>query len=172
MGTDKAMLPHPSGKSFLDHAVQRFSTVADQVAISGRVTQDSSLTHIADLSPSMGPAMAVYSAVLFASQNRFDAVIVTPVDMPDLSVDHIKQLVAAGNESEPTCAVFESKIPHPLVAIYPAILLQELEQVALSPQRSLRRWLSTRSFIAVSFESLTLRDINTPEQFSSCNKRS
>jgi molybdenum cofactor guanylyltransferase len=170
MGMDKAMLPHSSGRSFLDHAIQRFLTFTTQVAISGHTRPAVNRPSIADVSVSMGPAMAVYSSVRFAIEHRFDAIIVAPVDMPDLTSDHLKQLVKAANGIDPTCAVFESNMPHPLVAIYPAKLRDELEQVALSPQRSLRQWLASRPFTPVSFESLAIRDINTPEQFTSVSQ--
>jgi len=166
MGSDKAMLVLPSGLTFLDHAIERLHNVVNLVATSGRAIERESVAFIPDLEASMGPAMAVYSAVFYAEQCGRNLVLITPVDMPDLTADHLRQLIDAADTHQPTCATFDEGVPHPLVAIYPVSLKSELERVVASPRRSLRAWLSTRSFTAVSLPSLALRNINTPDQLS------
>lgn len=164
MGSDKAMLVNSSGTTFLDHAVERLRKVSNHVAVSGRAIERTDVASIPDLTASMGPAVAVYSAVLFAERCGHDLILVTPVDMPNLTADHLSGLIDAIDLHQPTCATFDETMPHPLVAIYPVSLKSELEQVVTSPRRSLRVWLSTRSFIAVSLPSLALRNVNTPDQ--------
>lgn len=166
MGSDKAMLMLPRGVTFLDHAIERLQEVTSQVAASGRPIERKGVTFIPDLEASLGPAMAVYSAVVCAERYGRNLVLVTPVDMPDLTAEHLRQLIDAADTHQPTCATFDEGVPHPLVAIYPVSLKSELEQVIASPRRSLRAWLTTRSFTAVSLPSVALRNINTPDQLS------
>ena len=162
MGRDKADLPHPGGGTFLDHAVSRLATIAAQVAVSGRAGRQPEELAIADQMAEQGPAMAVWSAVRYAAQAGFSSVLVTPVDMPDLQSQHLRQLMDSAAIDCPTCASFDGQTPHPLVAIYPVILASELETVARSEQRSLRAWLLHRPVQRVQLPDAAKRDCNTP----------
>jgi molybdenum cofactor guanylyltransferase len=170
MGIDKATLLHRSGVSFLAHALERAKQVVPHVAISGRATTDDpAIACIADLEPAKGPAMAVYSSVEFAANRGLDAILVTPVDMPDLTVDDLRRLLAIATIHGPTCVTFDNGHPHPMVAVYPVALRSELRWVAESPPRSLRQWLERRAFHTLQLPSRAMNNINTPEHYSQAN---
>lgn len=166
MMRDKAMLLHPNGNTYLEFAVQRLGQIVTNVAVSGRSEGTAGIINIPDRSPNLGPAMAVGSAVQFAKLNGFTAILVTPVDMPDISSEDLKQLIDAASLDQPTCATFDLKTPHPLVAIYPTALEQELADVANSDRRSLLAWLEKRPTKLIGFPLPASRDVNTPVDYS------
>ena len=93
MGRDKALLEHASGVSFLDYAIGRVSPLVASIAISGRRLDSSTVECVPDQTAGLGPAMAVWSAILFAKQRQFGAILVTPIDMPDLETMHLQRLI-------------------------------------------------------------------------------
>lgn len=164
MGRDKATLIHPCGLTFLEHAIARLSQVTSHVAVSGRPLAPGNVFSIPDQIASQGPAMAVWSAVLFASQANHAAVLLTPVDMPDLEPQHLQLLIDLAMPDRPTCATFDGQTPHPLVALYPVALASELAEVARSQRRSLRAYLTGRPVQCVMLPESVNRDCNTPHR--------
>jgi len=164
MGSDKAMLPHASGLTFLNYAIERLSSLVPKVVVSGRLLdpQTQTIECIPDQTPGLGPGIAVWSAVLFAKQQGFDSILVTPVDMPDLESQHLQRLIDASLPGVPTCATFDGSLPHPLVAIYSVSLEHELQCVAESTRRSLRAWLASRAHTLVQLPESAKRDLNSP----------
>lgn len=163
MGRDKALLEHASGVTFLDYAIGRISPLVAAIATSGRRVDSNTVECVPDQTPELGPAMAVWSAVLFAKQRQFSAILVTPIDMPDLETMHLQRLIQSAVADQPTCVTFDGVNPHPLVAIYPVSLEGELEVVAQSARRSLRAWLASRSHVLVNLPETAQRDFNEPE---------
>jgi molybdenum cofactor guanylyltransferase len=163
MGRDKATLIHTSGATYLEYAISRLAEITRYVAVSGRKIDQTgiTITSIPDQSPALGPAMAVWSAIQYAADEQFAAILVTPIDMPDLESQHLRSLIEAMENELPTCATFDGKTPHPLVAIYPVILERQLGVVAQSAHRSLRQWLSTHPCQLVMLPDNAKRDRNT-----------
>ncbi|MGV3484624.1 MAG: molybdenum cofactor guanylyltransferase [Planctomycetaceae bacterium] len=166
MGRDKATLPHAAGGDFLEYAISRLAQLTSHVAVSGRESPVPAAMTIADQSPSLGPAMAVWSAVRFAVEAGYSSILVTPVDMPDLDSQHLQRLVDSAASDKPTCASFDGRTAHPLVAIYPVCLAAELEAVARSERRSLQAWLAQRPLTLVPLPVSAQRDCNTPASCS------
>jgi len=164
MGSDKAMLPHDSGLTFLNYAISRLSSLVPKIVVSGRLLDPraQAIECIPDQIPGLGPGIAVWSAVLFAKQQGFDSILVTPVDMPDLESQHLRRLMDAAIPGVPTCATFDGNLPHPLIAIYSVSLEHELQSVAESTRRSLRAWLASRTHMLVQLPESANLDLNSP----------
>jgi len=105
MGRDKAALAMPSG-SLLAYQRQRLEILCQQVVVSGN-GQD--VNGLVDRYPGIGPLAGIDAAV-----QRFPeaALLVLPVDMPALSLESLRRLIA-GNVP----AHFQN---HPLPAYLPA----------------------------------------------------
>ena len=170
MGRDKASLPHPSGSTFLQHAVDRLRAVCDEVNVSiaaGQVTQCSDdVGHVIDPVSHQGPIIGVASCLQHARQHRFAGCLCTPVDMPDLAIEDLCQIRDAWTESpdQLVCAI-DAVSGHlePLVAIYPARFAEALSEAAASDDRSLLRWLERQSPIRVPLPPRVCINVNTPE---------
>lgn len=179
MGRDKAMLPHPrTGETFLRLAVTRLASLCDPVCVCGPPgdpPQDPSfpagvatprVIWLADPVSHQGPAVGIASALRWASRRGRPACLVTPVDMPDLSVEDLQRLVRLWRRHphRVVCALDESAgRVQPLVAIYPAANHRELLALAQSEDRSLRRWLERRSPLTVPLSATALTNVNRPE---------
>lgn len=169
MGQDKATLKLASGETFLERAIANLAQVCRSVAVSGRAVDQADVFSIADVKPQFGPAMAVWSAVRFAQQRGFEAVLVIPVDMPLIDSVYLRRLVearwdheGARGEELPVCAMATAGIPHPLLGVYPVSLERELRNLAESERRSLLGWLQSRTHRTVELPEAAMRDFNTP----------
>lgn len=169
MGVDKAMLPHPGNHpgatcSYLDYAIERLRPLVPQVAVAGRPHRGvAGVVGLLDEQPELGPAMGVVTALRHAAVQRLAGVLVTPVDMPDVTSDHLRRLVAAWTQTGGVvCASFDRQRAEPLLAVYPLAVLPELEQVLVSPQRSLSRWVSAGGARRVELPAAVSRNVNRP----------
>jgi len=169
MGVDKATLPHPSGlagetRSYLDHAVARLKPLVRQVAVSGRRwTGSAEIVGLLDKQPDLGPAMGVATALRYAAAQGLAGVLVTPVDMPDISSEHLRRLVQAWTQTGGVvCASFDRQRCEPLLAVYPQAALAELQLVVASPERSLSRWVNRGQAVRVDLPADAGRNVNRP----------
>jgi molybdopterin-guanine dinucleotide biosynthesis protein A len=169
MGVDKATLPHSVGAagrglSYLDYAVERLRPLVQRVAVSGRVwTGTAGVVSLPDEQPDQGPAMGVLTALRFAAIERLTGVLVTPVDMPDVTSDHLRQLARAWSQTAGVvCASFDGQRAEPLLAVYPLSALPEIERVLSSPQRSLSRWIGSGNALLVDLPIGVARNVNWP----------
>ena len=92
MGKDKALLPHPSGGTFLDHALSLFRAMNIQGAVSGHITPQSNpqTKQIVDQQRDEGPLMGLISALEAYPQKNL---LVVAVDMPGLQVGALAPLI-------------------------------------------------------------------------------
>ena len=182
MKVDKATLVHPrfadARLSMLQHAIDRLGKLVSDVAVSAQspdwpaTWQPPKVAVIADEQPDLGPAMAVYSCLQYASASGFNAILVTPIDMPDLQVEHLQRLKSEWLEQAkaiaiparlPVVATFDSVFPQPLIGIYPTCLLHELEELTRSSRRSLSGWLMQRDVRFVQLPQAAGRNWNSPQ---------
>ncbi|WP_047817357.1 molybdenum cofactor guanylyltransferase [Rhodopirellula islandica] len=173
MGTPKALLPHPSGGTFLTHSLQRLQSVcADEVVVSlasedhrEQLRLPSSVPALFDAQPAMGPAMGVWVALQHAASNGDDGCLFTPVDLPNLLVDDLLTLVRAWRESPRQIVLAQQEDPErlqPLVGIYPVGCVQQIQRVVESDHRSLYRSLRSNDHRTVAISRERLRNVNTP----------
>ncbi len=188
MGTDKANLPHPhppsvdSTVTYLQHAVMRLRPLLLTIAISGRSGDRKigpDVIAIADTSPHQGPAVGVAQSLRHAKKLGLDGILVTPVDMPNLTTEHLRRLIDAwqAGRTRSDCrsqqgrtpllaivvATFANQQPQPLLAIYPTALWSAIESLAQSHDRSLSRWLKQQSLIAIPLPQSAAKNVNRPE---------
>ena len=170
MGRDKADLPHPTGKSFLEVAVERLRTVCDDIAVSiapgSAYRVPSQIETVEDPIAHQGPMVGVAACVSHARQHGFAACLCTPVDMPDLRVEDLIQLRDAWRRSVKQAAGAvdaSSGRLEPLVAILPTHLCESLQSAARSEDRSLARWLERHACNRIVLTAGTNRNVNEPE---------
>ena len=126
---------------------------------------DVQVAFVVDRSSDRGPAEGLACVLRYAEAAGADAVLCTPVDLPDLTTEDCRRLTSAWRTSPQTihCAVAQpSGRLQPLVAVYPIRLTAAIDQMALSQQRSLARWLESQSYAAVVLSDASLRNVNTP----------
>lgn len=168
MGQDKASLPHPDGGSFLSQAVGRLVELCDHVCVAGGSASGLEVELLNDPQPYRGPVVGVATALSYACEHRFDACLVTPVDMPFLTADDLTRLRDAWTREGQLCcgnSAADGRL-EPLVAIYPAAYQAEIERLAAAEQRSLMRWMAAQQPRLIQIEARSCCNINTPQDLS------
>jgi len=189
MGVDKATLPHPQATAddrsftYLDHAIARLRPLTATIAVSGKsfsakvpnpAGPPQEPIAIPDDSPFQGPARGVAQSLAHAHQRGFSGILVTPIDMPDLTTDDLRLLVDAwclrptppsssGERLPIITATFDHQC-EPLLAIYPCAYLSDLQAVATSTHRSLYRWLQSQATLKIALPANASRNVNHPHQ--------
>lgn len=176
MGTCKSELPHPSGGTFLDHAITQLSGCCEHVACSLAARSAAStpvlpddVHAIFDTIPDSGPAEGVCRAVDLAKTIGCTGVLVMAVDLPALDTAHLQRLVAKFWESSDRAVVAISddttadKRLQPLVAIYPVSMQDDLRILARSASRGLYRFLAGCDYVAVELPAAVLHNVNLPD---------
>jgi molybdopterin-guanine dinucleotide biosynthesis protein A len=167
MGRDKALLSHPSGERFIDHAISQLAAACDDVCVAG--TTDSKISGIGTIQlrddvAYQGPIFGIVSALRYAQEHDFSACLVTPVDMPGLTVTDICKLKDCWIANDTmVCGVDDTQRLQPLVAIYPTDCLPTLSVFSKSDDRSLSRWLRSQAYHPVPLSSDACRNVNRPE---------
>ncbi|WP_197170864.1 molybdenum cofactor guanylyltransferase [Novipirellula aureliae] len=164
MGTDKAELIHPTGKTFLHHAVDRAKEVSQDVYLSGYARPGATCPTIVDPVAFRGPATGIAAAVARAADEHFAGCLVTPVDMPNLTSKHLMRLRQEWLKSPGELIVAMSAEDgqlQPLVAIYPAGFADSLRALAESERRGLVSWFSTRPHRIFELSAIDCQNINT-----------
>jgi molybdopterin-guanine dinucleotide biosynthesis protein A len=169
MGIDKATLSHPSGTTYLHFAVNRMRSICEDVCVStapGPLVANLTNVHrVSDSIAHQGPILGVSKCLDFARDNGFAACLVTPVDMPELDADHLREVCDAWRRDpeQVVCVTStSSRQIEPLVAIYPVRLADSIRDAAFSDDRSLNRWLQLHHPIMVPLPDQITRNVNTP----------
>ena len=169
MGRDKALLPHGAGSTWLEHITSQLSSLDLPVLV---LTIHPSHQHLLqhkpgvnvqrDANPGAGPLQAI--APLFPAHQR-QALLIAPVDMPDLKADGLQQLIASWKQDPHTAAVaHDGQRLQPLLGIYPGGKTQRqsmLETVAAG-QNSWMTWLDQIPYRAIGLPPEQLRNCNHP----------
>lgn len=120
-GVDKAALP-VGGVALLDRVLAAARPVCDRLVVVGpaRPTEMADVEFVTEDGPGGGPVPAVLAGVGAAGPDC-DVVVVMAVDLPLLTGDHLRRLVAAledaGAEAEAAAAA-DTDGPNPLLAAY------------------------------------------------------
>jgi len=88
-------LAERNGESFLDISLKRINEVisgADRIVLSGGPAPDAVWEVVADSAHFSGPVAGLHSLLLVATQEKFDVLIVQPIDMPMLQPDQLRLL--------------------------------------------------------------------------------
>ena len=171
MGQDKAALPHPNGGSWLSHAAALLSQVCPSVAVCSQHSSHADL--IAELervvlalepAPAQGPLHALQ---LVLPKGNDSALLVAPVDMPQLNRRTLDALIAQWRRSPCQAAVaHDGERLQPLLGIYPGGSEQcnGLAEVLASGERRWQAWLATIPHQAVVLPAAPLINANTPAE--------
>lgn len=191
------VFPEPAGRdtTFLEFAVNRLRPVVGQIAVSGRSAEElagwgtlapgtpaagalaaetlaaktlaNRVLAVEDTRPGEGPASGVWESLRLAESLAMSAVLITPVDMPDLATVDLLQLVRAWSLHRGiVCGAFAGGRPEPLVAIYPVTELAAIARLTRSEHRSLSRYLGERPHVVVPLSPTAARNVNTPGDWS------
>ncbi|MCP9928374.1 molybdenum cofactor guanylyltransferase [Cyanobium sp. CH-040] len=194
MGRDKALLPHPEGGSWLERtlgllvelgapvtllsrhpahlALARGLTVQRGEAQAGAAAAH--ITPIAEPPPWEGPLLALHRLMERHPQSRL---LLCPVDMPWLSLETLRALVAAadavGREVDGEAPIIhlahDGQRLQPLLGIYPssAPIRAQLAAAIHRGERGLQRWLAGQACRPVHLDPQALRNVNRPQEFES-----
>lgn len=161
MGRDKALLLR-HGRTLLEQAVQRLQAAgADPVLVSGdRPAYDS----VPDEEPGLGPLGGLNSVIRARPGLMGRLLVVTPVDVPGLTADALRELAAqvVGNT---TGACFEN---HPLplaVRVTPSLQESIAALLADGGPSSVRRLNESLAVTVVKPGTVDLRNVNTPREW-------
>jgi molybdopterin-guanine dinucleotide biosynthesis protein A len=168
MGRDKSTLPHPNGGTFASHAIARLTGLCDHICVAGESSATVDADVLKDPALFRGPVVGIVTALTFASQNGYDACLVTPVDVPFLTAEDLAALCRAWQEDGTLCCAVSEDDDRlqPLVAIYPSSLETNLKQLAESENRSLIRWLQKQDLRRVRLSAQSCRNVNTPDDLA------
>ncbi len=170
MGRPKALLPHPTGGTLIEHVVGVALKVSEEVVIAGSSGPlPKSLIHLpvlSDARPNSGP-LAALCALLSYAHDRWAVLIAC--DMPYLGPNLIRQLLTRAGEQVDAVAFSRPKLVgayHACCALYHPRILPVATAELTKAKRALQNVLA-RVRVAVLETTPTIRrqltNVNTPE---------
>ena len=168
MGRDKALLVH-NGKPFIRHIADALSSVVPHtIVISDRAkTYDFlNIPVYADIFTNYGPLAGIHSALSHATTSH---VVIASCDTPFIVANVVVKLLADALPGEITIA-HDGLNTHPLVGIYPTLILQKLRENLTAGERRVSTFLETChvrvAVIPLPEFKVNLRNINTPDDYA------
>jgi molybdopterin-guanine dinucleotide biosynthesis protein A len=177
MGTDKALLPHPAGGTWLERTLELLCSLGAPVTLLSRHRPHAVLAQqlaarsglrievISEPPPWEGPLLALSRLMAHHPDQRL---LIAPVDMPGLRADSLRRLLNAG-ATDPSDGMIQlahdGQRLQPLLGLYPAIASHRdsAEACIACGGRSLLRWLEQgRSWVPVVLDPDQLVNANTP----------
>lgn len=184
MGTDKALLPHPAGGTWLEFSLGRLAALPLPITLISqhrahlalaRPLRDGlglPITLLEEPSPREGPLLALERLM---AHHPGQGLLLCPVDMPWLEAAALEALLgAAAIAAAATPAALSAPaaihLAHdgrrlqPLLGVYPADpgLCQRLGAFTAAGGRRLQDWLAGEAVVPVPLPAAGLRNANTP----------
>jgi len=176
MGTDKALLPHPAGGTWLEFSLGRLAALPLPITLVShhRAHQDLArplrdglgqpITVLEEPPPREGPLLALDRLM---GHHPGEALLLCPVDMPWLEVAALEALLAAAAPAA-TAAIHlahDGRRLQPLLGVYPAHpgLRRRLQAFTAAGGRRLQDWLAGEAVVPVALLPAGLRNANTPD---------
>jgi molybdopterin-guanine dinucleotide biosynthesis protein A len=126
MGADKRYIGY-GGRTFLEIAVERLKSVADEViavtAEGGSIELDGVIS-VNDIAPGIGPMMGIYTGLKTMTGPRG---IVNPVDTPGLRTELLEYMKDVSGGFDVVMPVWKDN-PEPLVAVYSRNVIPVIER--------------------------------------------
>jgi molybdopterin-guanine dinucleotide biosynthesis protein A len=170
MGRDKALLPHAAGGTWLEHITGLLNSLDLPVLVltihrsHEQLLQTSHRVSVQrDATPGAGPLQAI-APVFPADQQQ--ALLVAPVDMPELQADGLRQLISSWQQQPSAAAVaHDGERLQPLLGIYPggSKQRQSMLETLAAGHNSWIAWLDQIDYRAVSLPPGQLRNCNRPQ---------
>ncbi|MEL7158204.1 MAG: molybdenum cofactor guanylyltransferase [Actinomycetota bacterium] len=162
-GTDKALAPVGGMAMGLRVAEALRDAGADPVvAVGGTAGPALGLPTIDDRHPGAGPLGGLATILRWATDGL---VLVAPCDLPLLSADHLRPLVAAAGPDRAAVAEVDGR-PQPSLACWPATWGRSVQRRFDGGDRAWRAALEVGSWVAVELPSEATADADTPEELA------
>jgi len=164
MGSDKALLPHPEGGTWLERTLVLLAQLGSPISLLSRHPRhlelaqrlnhrldDRLITALAEPPPWEGPLLALHRLMQRYPDQRL---LLCPVDMPHLNLTVLHSLLAAAeaDSKDPSCLCEPSRLHlahdgarlQPLLGVYPssAVIRGHLAAAVNRGERGLQRWLA------------------------------
>ncbi len=179
MGTDKALLPHPAGGTWLEFSLERLASLPVPItllsqhrahlALAGhhRDGRGDAIETLEEPPPREGPLLALQRLM---ERHPDQSLLLAPVDMPWLETAALEALVTAAAAAT-TQAPGAIHVAHdgtrlqPLLGIYPAHgrHRRDLRTFTAAGGRRLQDWLAGVEVVAVPLPPGGLRNANRPD---------
>lgn len=169
MGTDKALLPHPEGGTWLERTLRLLLasgapvTLLSHHAVHRRLAP-AGVTALDEPPPREGPLLALGRLMVLYP---CCTLLLCPVDMPWLRLETLEELIAAGRAG-PAGSILtahDGLRDQPLLGLYPATATHRaaLERFSAAGGRSLLAWLAQVGHRRVALPAEQLRNCNRPD---------
>lgn len=177
MGTDKALLPHPAGGTWLEFSLGRLAGLPLPITLLShhrahhalarplRDGRGQPITVLEEPPPREGPLLALERLMaLYPDQD----LLLCPVDMPWLETAALEALLeatAAAPGPAPIHLAHDGLRLQPLLGVYPAYAArrQRLGAFTAAGGRRLQDWLAGEVVVPVALPAAGLRNANTPD---------
>ena len=169
MGRDKALLPvNQAGEIMIDRVARLVLATAGNVTLIGPPERYSRLGYrvVSDKIENCGPLGGLYTSL---NMTDADWNLIAACDMPDLTAGLLENLFATAESSEADCVVPQSAAGlDPLCAVYHRRCAAAAKSAIDRKSLKMHNFISNLQvvFLPVS-DSTALRNINTPEEWSS-----
>jgi molybdopterin-guanine dinucleotide biosynthesis protein A len=167
-GTAKGLLPTPQG-TIIERLIAELAAagIGNTIIVANDPQPYTALgkTIIGDLRPRVGPLGGIEAALSHA-RDAYDAVLLLPCDLPNISATEIQGLVTAfvRDPRRAAVAVTSDGRQHPLCAVVPVGLLpQVVQSIEAGTYGVGRLWTSLGTTPAPLGDPAKLYNINTPE---------
>ncbi|MCP9859206.1 MULTISPECIES: molybdenum cofactor guanylyltransferase [unclassified Cyanobium] len=177
MGTDKALLPHPAGGTWLEFSLAQLAALPLPITLVShhrahlalaqplRDGLGEAITVLEEPPPRQGPLLALDRLM---QHHRDQHLLLCAVDMPWLQTAALKALVAAAMIPTGPVAIHlahDGQRLQPLLGVYPAHASrrQGLRAFTVAGGRRLQDWLAGEAVVAVPLPPAGLRNANRPD---------
>ncbi|KSV87855.1 molybdenum cofactor guanylyltransferase MobA [Sinorhizobium sp. GL28] len=158
MGSPKSDL-HLGGRTMLSHIIARLRPQVTSIAVNLNAepadTIDGNTPVVADTVPGfLGPLAGVLTAMRYVAGATPEAshVVVVPTDTPFFPDDLVARLIAALTQRQQISVAASVGQMHPLFALWPVALADELETWLTSdPKRRVRAFIERHASVTVDF---------------------
>ena len=182
MGTDKALLLHPAGDTWLEFSLGRLATLPVPItllsqhrahlALAGhhRDGRGEAIEALEEPAPREGPLLALQRLM---EHHPEQTLLLCPVDMPWLETAALEALVASASAAAATAPdaihlAHDGRRLQPLLGVYPAraALRRGLGAFTAAGGRRLQDWLAGLAVVAVPLPPGGLRNANRPDDLT------
>jgi molybdenum cofactor guanylyltransferase len=175
MGGGDKPLRHLAGKPILAHVMERIRPQVARLILNanGDPARFASwgLPVVADPMPDFpGPLAGVLAGMRWAAANAPEAadILTIPGDTPFLPRDLVERLVAGRSQQPIACARSGDRI-HPVIALWPVRLADDLAQALTSGTRKILAWAEGHGLASVVFDTRPVDpffNVNHPEDLA------
>ncbi len=181
MGTDKALLPHPAGGTWLEQALRLLGGLDTPITLVSRHRRHDRLARalgereglaievVLEPPPHEGPLLALTRLM---ARHPGQRLLLAPVDMPWLRAASLRQLIhVAEGATDPNAIhlAHDGRRLQPLLGLYPATPANRAAAEAFTGRggRSLLSWLEqTQGYAAVRLDPGEMVNANTPDDWA------